>query len=117
MQAAEDLVLDKMEVGLVQMRLAAGLHLAQLGLQVAVALDKGRRLLLQSQRRIPRLKTGGIKTVEFANIFDPDEHPPLEIWPTPCRLEKIPPYMRPTKGEDQIGTVLGQAFVGNVAVT
>ena len=65
MQAAQDLVLDKVEVGLLQMRLAADLHLAQLGLEVAVALDKGSRLLLQRQRLIPRLKTGGIETVEL----------------------------------------------------
>src|SRR4030095_2060621 len=117
MQAAQDLVRDKVEVGLLQMRLAADLHLAQLSLQVAVALDKGSKLLLQRQRLIPRLKTGGMETVELANIFDPAEHPPLELWPTPGRLEKIPPHMRPTKGEEQIVTVLGQAFVGTVAVT
>ncbi len=64
MQATQDLVLDKVEVGLLPMRLAAGLHLAQLGLQVAVALAKCRRLLLQPHRLIPRLQTGGIETVE-----------------------------------------------------
>src|SRR5712691_3175930 len=59
MQAAQDLLLNKVEVGFLKMRLAAGLHLAQLGLQVAVAFDKGRRVLLQPQRLIPHLQTGG----------------------------------------------------------
>src|SRR2546425_11073113 len=104
MQATQDLLLDKVEVGLLKMRLAAGLHLAQLGLQVAVALDKCRRLLLQPQRLIPYLQTGGIETVEFADIFDPGEHPPFELPPTARGLEKVPPQMRPTKGQDQIVT-------------
>src|SRR4030095_13412933 len=86
MQAAQNLVLDQVEGGLLEMRLAAGLHLAQLDLQVTVTLDKGSRLLIQPQRLIPRLKTGGIEPVELANIFDPDEHPPRELWTTPCRL-------------------------------
>ena len=99
------------------MRLAADLHLAQLSPQVAVALDKGSRLLLQRQRLIPRLKTGGIETVELADIFDPGEHPTFELRPAARCLEKIPPHMRPTKGQAQIVTVLGQAFVGTVTVT
>src|SRR5712692_8069886 len=99
MQATQDLLLDKVEVGLLKMRLAAGLHLAQLGLQVAVALDKGRRLLLQPQRLIPHLQTGSIETVELADSFDPGEHPTFELRPTAHCLEKIPPHMRPTKGQ------------------
>ena len=49
-QTAQDLVLDQVEIGVWKMRLAAGLHLAELGLQVAVAFDKGSRLLLQPPR-------------------------------------------------------------------
>ena len=70
MQATQDLLLDKVEVGLLKMRLTAGLHLAQLGLQVAVALDKCRRLLLQPQRLIPRLKTDGIETAILRTFFE-----------------------------------------------
>ncbi len=44
MQAAQDLFLDKVEVGIEKIRLTARLHLAHVGLQVAMALGKGRRL-------------------------------------------------------------------------
>src|SRR5260221_5595129 len=67
MQTAQDLVLAKVEIGVWKMRRAAGLHLAELGLQVAVAFDKGSRVLLQPQRLLPHPQTGGIETVELAD--------------------------------------------------
>src|SRR5687768_3488495 len=42
---------------------------------------------------------------------------PLKLWPTARRLEKVTPDMRPAKGQNQLVTVQGQAFIGTVAVT
>src|SRR6516162_778339 len=112
MQAAQDLLLDKVEVGIEKIRLTARLHLAHVGLQVAMALGKGCRLLIMRHRLIPPLKTGLIEAVERANVVDPGEHPTLELWPTACRLEKIPSHMRPAIGQNELVMVLGEAFVG-----
>ena len=117
MQTAQDLVLAKVEVGLLKMRLAAGLHLAQFRVQLAVALNKCRRLLLQPQRLLPHLQTGGIEMGECAASVDPGAHPPFALRPAARCLEKIPPHMRPTTGQNQIVTGLGQACVGTVPVT
>src|SRR5438128_452739 len=116
-QATQNLVFGQMERGLLQMRLAARLHLAQFRFQLAVALDKGRRLLRERHRLVPHLKTGLIEAVEYADIVNPGEHPVLELQPTARRFEKIPTYMRPAKSQEQSVAVLGQAFVGTVTVT
>src|SRR5262249_62214127 len=97
-QTAQDLCLGEVEVRLVKMRLAARVHLTQLRGQSLVAFGKGQRLLLERCRLIPHLKTSLIEAVELADIFDPGEHPPLELRPTARPLEKNPPDMRPTKG-------------------
>ena len=114
--AAQPLLLGQGQVGLLQMGLTAFLPLTAFRLSVALALCKGCRLLPKRPRLIPLLKTGRLETIELANLFDPAEPPPLALRPTPGRLEKIPPYRRPTKGQNQPVTVQGQAFIGTGAV-
>src|SRR4029453_18926239 len=99
------------------MRLAARLHLAQFRFQLAVALDKGRRLLRERHGLVPHLKPGLIEAVKYADIINPGEQPILELQPTARRFEKVPTYMRPAKSQDQSVAVLGEAFIGTVTVT
>src|SRR5712692_576787 len=94
-EALQDLMLGTVPVWLVKMALTASLHLAQLALQVKMVLHKSWRLLVHRQRRVPHLESGRIESVEGSDIVDPDPHPVLQLWPTPRRLEKIPPHMRP----------------------
>src|SRR6266446_6029085 len=91
-QAAQNLVCGQRERGLLPMRLAARLPLAQWRFQLAVALDKGRRLVRERHRLVPHLETGLMEAVECADIVDPGEHPALELQPTARRFEKIPTY-------------------------
>src|SRR5216683_2755447 len=116
-EALQDLMLGTVPVWLVKMALTASLHLAQLALQVKMVLHKSWRLLVHRQRRVPHLESGRIESVEGSDIVDPDPHPVLQLWPTPRRLEKIPPHMRPAIRQNELVIGLGQAFVGAVAVT
>jgi len=65
----------------------------------------------------PTPQAGPVEAVERAGSVDPGAQPPRERRPPARRLEKIPPYMRPTKDPEQLVTVLGQALVGTVTVT
>src|SRR6266852_2494143 len=113
-EALQDLLLGTVKVWLVKMALTASLHLAQVALQVKMVLYKSWRLLVHRQRRVPHLESGRIESVEGSDIVDPGPHPALQLWPTACRLEKIPPHMRPTIGQNERIMILGQAFVGAV---
>src|SRR4029453_4426706 len=99
------------------MRLAARLHLAQFRFQLAVALDKGRRLLRERHGLVPHLKPGLIEAGEDADFVSPGEHPILGLQATGRRFEKVPTSMRPAKSQDQSVAVLGEAFIGTVTVT
>jgi hypothetical protein len=98
-QTAQDLVFGKVERGLLERCLAAGVHLAQFRLQVAVALDKGQRLLVERSCVVPHLKAGRIEPGEVTEVFDPDKHPVLELRPAARRRETIAPHLRPALGQ------------------
>src|SRR5262249_19546122 len=89
-QAAEHLVLSQVQVWLLKRRLAASLHLAQVVLELFVALDKGQRLLLEWQRVVSRLETCAIEFVQGPNIVHPAPHPILKFQPTARHSYKIP---------------------------
>jgi hypothetical protein len=78
--------------------LTAGLHLAQVALQLAIGLDKGRRLLIEWHRVVPGFETRGIDAVEGADIVDLCPHLPVQLQPTARCLKKIPPHMGPAIG-------------------
>src|SRR5207245_7546729 len=96
--AAQNLVLGHMQGRLLPMHLPTSLHLAQLGLQIGLALDKSRRLMRERHRLIPHLKASGIEAIESTDILHPIPHPMCKLWPTARGLEKVPLHMRPTKG-------------------
>ncbi len=74
-QAAQDRLLGHVEVGFLKMGFAARLHLAQFGLQIAVGLGKGGRLLIKRHGLIPPLEAGLIEAVEIADVINPSKDP------------------------------------------
>src|SRR5205085_9545419 len=89
--AAQNLVLGHMQIRLLQMHLPTSLHLVQLGLQIGLALDKGRRLMRERHRLIPHLKASGMEAIEITDSLHPIPHPICQLWPTVRGLEKVPP--------------------------
>src|SRR5205085_12477219 len=85
--------------------------------ETGLATGNGRRWMRERHRLIPHLKASGMEAIEITDSLHPIPHPICQLWPTVRGLEKVPPHMRPTKGQEQIVTVLGQAFVGTVPVT
>src|SRR5881397_3786567 len=73
-QAAQDRLLGHVEVGFLKMGFAARLHLAPFGLQIAVGLGKGGRLLIKRQGLIPPLEAGLLEAVEVADVLNPRAH-------------------------------------------
>jgi len=72
----------------------------------------GRRGVREGAGRLPHRETRGMEPGEGPDVLPPRPPPRGQRGPTPRRLAHIASDMRPARGPDDLGLILGEGFGG-----